>query len=290
MTGTADKADIRFALVLLWAFWYPIAFISLVWIVAAISYSVEEAKELFARDGAYDFEAFVYDVMFYCRLYCIGIVSALACVGSLARQQGNPISVIASYVMTAPVSFFTMTIDFDLTWTTLILIDDIAEHIVGFILAAMPFLLPWLLWKNLHNLRRYDKSSTAGRFMLLMLWALWCPVAMWAIDDSARVMERVGKHYFEVDGFKYLIMFYCIGIVSALACDGSLARQQGRPIRVIASYVFVVLVSLHTTFFGLLFAVVGGVNIIVVFILGVMPFLFPWLLWNTLPNPGRSMF
>ena len=136
------------------------------------------------------------------------------------------------------------------------------------------------------------------RFVLVMLWALWCPIAIWLFSAGIFSLEKVNSLFFEPEGQKYLIMFYCIGIVSALACDGSLAKQQGRPKRVIASYVVVALASLHTTlagiFIGLGFGsplgISEGLSLVAGFILGFVPFLLPWLLWNILPNPGRSKF
>ena len=157
------------------------------------------------------------------------------------------------------------------------------------------------------------------RFLLIMLWALWCPIAMWLLVASLHSLEWATGLFFDPELQKYEIMLYCIGIVSALACDGSLAKQQGRPIKVITSYVVAALVSLITMFAGIMIGLGLGlgssterINIIVPsrilglgldiatvtatelslalgFILGLVPFLLPWLLWKIWPNPERSM-
>ena len=141
-----------------------------------------------------------------------------------------------------------------------------------------------------------DKADM--RFLLVMLWALWCPVAMWLFAATARSIETANELILDPEGQKYAVMCYCIGIISALACDGSLAKQQGRPKRVIVSYVVVALVSPLAILAGTMAGFVVGASVgsptgpslVAGFILGLVPFLLPWLLWNTLPNPGRSKF
>ena len=256
----------RFVLVMLWALWCPVA----MWLLGASLRSLEWATGLFL-----DPELQKYAIM----CYCIGIVSARACARSLAKQKGRPKMVIASYVAAALVSPITMVagimigLGLDLGFATALSLA------FGFILGLVPFLLPWLLWNIWPNPGR-SISSTAGkadtRFALIMLWALWCPVAIWLIIGSDWP-EWANNIIF---GSKYGIMFYSIGIVSAFACARSLARQQGRPIRVIASYVVAAPVSL-------LISLASGAPGVVDFILGVMPFLFPWLLWNIWPKPKR---